>query len=95
MCVWSFYAADRAIRRARADFTALDAAARTFSASPDEVPVLVATRAEKLKDADKFRRKLEIRTGRTSRTDALREDRSEWAGFEGSLASAPARSISG
>ena len=37
-----FLCGNRAIRRARADFTALEAAARSFSASPDEVPVLVA-----------------------------------------------------
>ncbi len=58
-----FLCGNRAIRRARADFTALEAAARSFSASPDEVPALVSTQAEKLKDGDKFRRKLESELG--------------------------------
>ena len=48
----------RAVRRARADFEALSAIARTFSAQFDETPGLVTAQMEKLQDADKARRKL-------------------------------------
>jgi alanyl-tRNA synthetase len=48
----------RAVRRARADYEALSAIARSFSAQLDETPALVVTQMEKLQDADKARRKL-------------------------------------
>jgi alanyl-tRNA synthetase len=54
-----FLCGGRAVSRARADYTALESAARVFSAPIDEVPGLVATQAERLKDIDKSRRKLE------------------------------------
>lgn len=48
----------RAVRRARADYEALSAIARSFSAQLDETPALVTAQIEKLQDADKSRRKL-------------------------------------
>lgn len=48
----------RAIRRARADYNALGAMARTFSSSIAELPKLVSSQAERLADAEKLRRKL-------------------------------------
>jgi alanyl-tRNA synthetase len=58
-----FVCGARAVRRARADFSALETAARSFSASLDEVPPLISVQAEKLKAADKLRRKLESELG--------------------------------
>ncbi len=55
----NFLCGGRAIRRARADYEALELAARTFSAPLDEVPALVLAQTERLKDADKVRRRLE------------------------------------
>jgi alanyl-tRNA synthetase len=54
-----FLCGGRAVRRARADFTALESSARAFSSSLDEVPTLVAAQAERLKDIDRTRRRLE------------------------------------
>ena len=48
----------RAVRRARADYEALSAIARGFSAQLDETPALVTAQMEKLQEADKARRKL-------------------------------------
>jgi alanyl-tRNA synthetase len=48
----------RAVRRARADFDALNKAAQVFSSAPDDVPALVATQQDKLQEAEKSRRKL-------------------------------------
>jgi alanyl-tRNA synthetase len=48
----------RAVRRARADFDALNKAAQIFSSAPDDVPALVATQQDKLQEAEKSRRKL-------------------------------------
>ena len=53
-----FLCGSRAIRRARADYTALESAARAFSAPLDEVPVLVAAQAERLKESEKVRQRL-------------------------------------
>jgi alanyl-tRNA synthetase len=49
----------RAVRRARADYSALVSAARVFSGPVDELPALVAAQSERLKDAAKIRRNLE------------------------------------
>ena len=48
----------RAAKRARADYDALSAIARSFSAPLDETPALVAGQVEKLQDADKARRRI-------------------------------------
>ncbi|HYL78098.1 MAG TPA: DHHA1 domain-containing protein [Bryobacteraceae bacterium] len=48
----------RAVRRARADYEALSAIARSFSAQLDETPALVTAQMEKLQESDKARRKL-------------------------------------
>jgi alanyl-tRNA synthetase len=49
----------RAVRRARADFLALTAAAQAFSAPLDDVPTLVASQLQAAGGAEKARRKLE------------------------------------
>ncbi len=48
----------RALRRARADFDALSAVARIFSAQLDQAPVLAAAQAEALQKAEKTRRRI-------------------------------------
>jgi alanyl-tRNA synthetase len=48
----------RAVRRAQADYEALSAIARTFSAQLDETPALVSAHVEKLQESDKARRRL-------------------------------------
>ncbi len=48
----------RAVRRARADYEALDAIARSLSCGLDETPALVAAQKERLETAEKLRRKL-------------------------------------
>ena len=48
----------RAVRRARLDYEALDAAARVFNAQWDDVPALAASMTEQLKEAGKERRRL-------------------------------------
>jgi alanyl-tRNA synthetase len=58
-----FLCGQRAVRRARADFQALTAAAQSFSSPLDEVPALVAAQIESARAADKARRKLEIELG--------------------------------
>ena len=50
----------RAVRRAHADYEALAGVARSFSATLDETPGLVATQIEKLQESEKARRKLAI-----------------------------------
>lgn len=54
-----FLCGARAVRRARADYDALEMSARVFSAPLDEVPALLKAQAERLKAADKTRRRLE------------------------------------
>jgi alanyl-tRNA synthetase len=54
-----FLCGRRAILAARTSYNALDRAARSFSARLDEVPDLVAGTLERLKDAEKTRRKLD------------------------------------
>ncbi|HMD50043.1 MAG TPA: alanyl-tRNA editing protein [Bryobacteraceae bacterium] len=48
----------RAVARARADFDALSAVARTFSAPLDDAPLLVETQREKLLETERAHRKL-------------------------------------
>jgi alanyl-tRNA synthetase len=48
----------RAVRRAQADYEALSAIARSFSAQLDETPALVSAHVEKLQESDKARRRL-------------------------------------
>lgn len=55
-----FLCGGRALRRARADYDALDQLARLFSAPLDETPALVAAQLEAARVADKTRRKLEL-----------------------------------
>jgi alanyl-tRNA synthetase len=50
----------RAVRRVRAEYAALSAVARLFSASPEETPALVAALQEQAKETDKARRKLAL-----------------------------------
>ncbi len=53
-----FVCGRRALRRARADFDAISAIARTLSASPAEAPALVSAQAERLAEADRLRRRI-------------------------------------
>ncbi|MBA3972946.1 MAG: hypothetical protein C0504_01860 [Candidatus Solibacter sp.] len=53
-----FLCGRRAMRRARLDYEALDAAARVFNAQLDDVPALAASVAGQVKEAGKERRKL-------------------------------------
>jgi alanyl-tRNA synthetase len=55
-----FLCGHRALHRARADYEALNAAAKLFSSPLDEVPALVQTLQEQAKDAEKARRKLAV-----------------------------------
>ena len=55
-----FVCGGRAIRRARADFDALTAAAQLFSIPLDELPTVAAAHLEAGRAADKARRKLEV-----------------------------------
>ncbi|MGA2275619.1 MAG: alanyl-tRNA editing protein [Bryobacteraceae bacterium] len=55
-----FVCGGRAIRRARADFEALSAAAQLFSVSLDDLPAIAAAHLETARAADKARRKLEL-----------------------------------
>jgi len=55
-----FVCGGRAIRRARADFEALSAAAQLFSVSLDYLPAIAAAHLETARAADKARRKLEL-----------------------------------
>ena len=50
----------RAVRRAHADYEALAAIGRALASTVDEAPALVAAQIEKLQDAEKSRRKLEL-----------------------------------
>jgi len=58
-----FLCGGRAVRRARADFLALTAAAQAFSSPLDDVPSLVASQLETARAAEKARRKLEFELG--------------------------------
>jgi alanyl-tRNA synthetase len=55
-----FLCGGRAVRRARADYEALNRVAQLFSAALDDVPAVVAAQAESARAADKARRKLEL-----------------------------------
>jgi len=55
-----FLCGHRALRRARADFEALSAAAKLFSSPLDEVPELVKLLQEQARESDKTRRKLAV-----------------------------------
>ncbi|MGD0670072.1 MAG: alanyl-tRNA editing protein [Bryobacteraceae bacterium] len=55
-----FVCGGRAVRRARADFDALSAAAQLFSVSLDGLPAAAAAHLETSRAADKARRKLEM-----------------------------------
>ena len=55
-----FVCGRRAVETARSDYNALDRAARAFSAKLDEVPQVAASMLERLKEAEKTRRKLEM-----------------------------------
>jgi alanyl-tRNA synthetase len=55
-----FLCGGRAVRRARADYEALNRVAQLFSASLDEVPGVVAAQMETARAADKARRKLQL-----------------------------------
>lgn len=55
-----FVCGGRAVRRARADFDALSAAAQLFSVSLDDLPAAAAAHLESGRAADKARRKLEL-----------------------------------
>jgi alanyl-tRNA synthetase len=54
-----FLCGQRAVRRARRDFESLTRIAASMSASIDDAPAIVATQAERLKDADTARKRLE------------------------------------
>lgn len=50
-----FLCGGRAVRRARADYSALTAVAQVFSAAPDDAPAMVAAQMEALRAAEKQR----------------------------------------
>lgn len=54
-----FLCGQRAVRRARRDFESLTRIAASMSASIDDAPAIVTTQAERLKDADTARKRLE------------------------------------
>jgi alanyl-tRNA synthetase len=54
-----FVCGRRALRRARRDLEALSAIAGSLSSSLDDAPAVVATQAERLRDADNARKKLD------------------------------------
>ena len=54
-----FICGTRGLRRARRDFESLSAIAGSLSSSLDDAPAVVATQAERLRDADNARKKLE------------------------------------
>jgi alanyl-tRNA synthetase len=54
-----FVCGRRALRRARRDLDALSSIAKSLSSSLDDAPAVVATQAERLRDADNARKKLE------------------------------------
>lgn len=54
-----FLCGARAVRRARLDFSAMEAVSRLFSAPIDETPELVAAQADKLKQSEKTRQRIE------------------------------------
>ena len=55
-----FLCGHRALRRARADYEALSAAAKLFSSPLDEVPALVQSLQDQAKESEKARRKLAV-----------------------------------
>jgi len=55
-----FLCGGRAVRRARADYEALNRVAQLFSSALDDVPGVVAAQMEAGRSADKLRRKLEL-----------------------------------
>jgi len=55
-----FLCGGRAVRRARADYEALNKAAQMFSVPLDEVPAMVSTQLETARAAEKAKRKLEL-----------------------------------
>jgi alanyl-tRNA synthetase len=55
-----FLCGGRTVRRARADYEALNKAAQLFSSPLDEVPALVAVQLESARAAEKAKRKLEL-----------------------------------
>lgn len=54
----------RAVRRARADYTALSRIAQLFSTSVDETPQVAAAQLEAVRDADRLKRKLDAELAR-------------------------------
>jgi alanyl-tRNA synthetase len=60
----------RAVRRARADYDALAAIGRTFSAQLDETPALVAAQYQALDASEKARRRLAAEVARTRGREA-------------------------
>jgi alanyl-tRNA synthetase len=54
-----FLCGRRAIKRARADYDALESCARVFSSPLDDVPDFISAQSERLKATDKIRRRLE------------------------------------
>lgn len=54
-----FLCGTRAVKRARRDFESLSRIAASLSASLDDAPAVVATQAERLRDAENARKKLE------------------------------------
>src|SRR5205823_6562393 len=54
----------RAVRRARADYSALSRIALLFSTSVDETPQVAATQIEAARDADRLKRKMDAELSR-------------------------------
>ncbi len=59
-----FLCGPRAIRRARADFTALTHTARALSAAPDDVPALVAQQQLRITELERAQKQLRLTIGR-------------------------------
>ena len=83
----------RAVERGRADYEALSAAARAFSAQLDEVPGLIAAQIEKLQDTEKARRKLGLELAQAQGRELYAETQPDSSGMRRVTRRTPSGSI--
>ena len=83
----------RAVRRARADFDAISAAARALSATLDETPALVSSQIEALRSAEKDRRKLAGELARFRGRELYGATSPDSGGFRRAVQTLPSGSI--
>jgi alanyl-tRNA synthetase len=76
-----FLCGGRAVKRARADFESLSAAARAFSSPLDDVPALVAAQLERLQASEKARRKAATELARYQGREAWQTTAAESGGL--------------